>query len=67
MLEIKLILNLKMLFWVRRKNNMDVWDFLRRFAWIVLIGTLSSFAIAAVATIGGLYHLWPLIPMGATY
>ena len=43
---------------------MDVWDFLRRFAWIILIGTLSSFAIAAVATIGGLYHLWPLIPMG---
>jgi len=45
---------------------MNVWDFLTRYGWIILIGTLSGLGIAAAASIGGLYCLWPKIPTGAT-
>ena len=46
---------------------MDVLQFLSRFGWIVLIGTLSSMGIAAAAILGGLYLFFPMVPITPTF
>jgi hypothetical protein len=49
------------LVWIKKEKHMDAWTFSFRMALLALIGTLSGLAIAAVATIGGLYLFWPAI------